>query len=410
MARSPEKYLKILKEEKVTVLNQTPAAFYNLMDEELKHQENQLHIRYVIFGGETLKPAKLKQWKEKYPGTMLINMFGITETTVHVTYKEIGEREIDSGLSNIGKPLPNVSVYVMDNHQRVLPAGVSGELYIGGEGVGRGYLNRNQLTIGKFVENPYKPGERLYRSGDLARLLANGDLEYLGRIDHQVKIRGFRIEPGEIESKLLMHKEIKEAVVLEKMKNHEDKYLCAYIVADREIPVMESREYLSAQLPDYMIPAYFVHMEKIPLTSNGKIDRKKLPDPLYQRPRIGTDYLEPRTQLEKTIAEIWAEVLSLDKVGVNDNFFDLGGNSLSLVQVSTKLTDIYGKEIPILILFQFPTIHGLVQYLEQQQVETKDISDKSPEDNKITQSIETLEQDRDKMEQTIQLFRGLPNE
>ncbi|MCH7324069.1 amino acid adenylation domain-containing protein, partial [Solibacillus sp. MA9] len=193
-----EEFLKILKEEKVTVLNQIPTPFYSLMNKELASSEKELSLRYVIFGGEALKPEMLKEWIKKYPKTKLINMYGITETTVHVTYKEIGEKEINGIISNIGKSIPTLTTYIMDTNLKLLPIGVPGELCVGGEGVGRGYLNREELTEAKFVANPYKSEERIYRSGDLARWLPDGNMEYLGRIDHQVKIRGFRIELGEI--------------------------------------------------------------------------------------------------------------------------------------------------------------------------------------------------------------------
>ena len=213
-AKDPKEYLRLLKKEGVTVLNQTPSAFYRLAQEEVNRKGKKLSIRYVIFGGEALKPILLKTWKEKYPDTKLVNMYGITETTVHVTYKEIGWNEIEKDISNIGKPIPTLTAYVMGKNFRILPVGVAGELCVGGDGVGRGYLNKPELTAEKFVENPYMPEERLYRSGDMVRFLADGDMEYLGRIDNQVKIRGYRIELGEVESQLLKIKDIKEAAVI----------------------------------------------------------------------------------------------------------------------------------------------------------------------------------------------------
>ncbi|MCU0667150.1 MAG: AMP-binding protein, partial [Patescibacteria group bacterium] len=199
-ARDPQQFLNVLLDQKITILNQTPSAFYNLLDEILKINSKNLSARYVIFGGEALKPARLKAWRQKYPDIKLINMFGITETCVHVTYKEIGEREIESDISNIGKPIPTLSTYIMDQYQTLTPLGTPGELYVGGEGVARGYLNRPELTAQRFMEHPYKKGERLYRSGDLIRMNLDGEMIYVERADQQVQLRGFRIELGEIEN------------------------------------------------------------------------------------------------------------------------------------------------------------------------------------------------------------------
>jgi amino acid adenylation domain-containing protein/non-ribosomal peptide synthase protein (TIGR01720 family)/FkbM family methyltransferase len=236
VARDTRTFLKILKERKVTVLNQTPSAFYNLIEEELHHQghrEKQLQLRYVIFGGEALNPGKLKEWQEAYPAARLINMYGITETTVHVTLKEITAKEIEVQISNIGQVLPTLNAYVMDRTLRLLPFGIAGELCIGGHGVARGYLNRPELTGEKFVDNPYKPGQRLYKSGDLVRQRENGEMEYLGRIDQQVKIRGYRVELGEIENQLMSFAGVREAVVKAQEDNLSiSKQLVAYITPD----------------------------------------------------------------------------------------------------------------------------------------------------------------------------------
>lgn len=232
MARDQIQYLKLLKKEGVTVLNQTPSAFYNLIDIEMDYTQKDLNIRYVIFGGEALKPIKLKKWKEKYPDTKLVNMYGITETTVHVTYKEINDIEIENNISNIGKPLETFKAFIMNEHQKLLPIGFAGELCVSGEGVCRGYLNKLELTAQKFIENPYVKGEKLYRSGDLVRVLPNKELEYLGRIDNQVKIRGHRIELGEIEATIQKYPFVKDVIVLEKEDSSGDKALAAYVRAD----------------------------------------------------------------------------------------------------------------------------------------------------------------------------------
>ncbi|MCM3738303.1 amino acid adenylation domain-containing protein [Bacillus cytotoxicus] len=360
-----EEFLRVLKEEKVTVLNQIPTPFYSLMNKELSCETNELNLRYVIFGGEALKPEMLREWIKKYPQTKLINMYGITETTVHVTYKEIGEKEINEGISNIGKPIPTLVTYIMDRDLRLLPLGVPGELCVGGDGVARGYLNKKELTEQKFVTNPYKSEERIYRSGDKARLLNNGDIEYLGRIDYQVKIRGFRIELGEIENNLLKIDGVKEVVVLDKGEN-ENKYLCAYYVGEEEYSVGELREKLNKSLPDYMVPSYFIRLEEMPLTSNGKVDRKFLLE-IEAEICTGTEYEAPRNELEARIAQIWQDVLGVSKIGINDNFFELGGHSLKATVVLSKIHKALNKNVPLKEIFKSPTIKELSAFIENEK-------------------------------------------
>ncbi|MCK4260231.1 MAG: AMP-binding protein [Halanaerobiales bacterium] len=247
----------------------------------------------------------------------LLNSNSITETTVHSTYKEITEYEIEVNISNIGKPIPTLSTYIVDKNMNLLPIGVSGELCVGGEGVARGYLNRPELTDKKFVINPHIFGERLYRSGDLAKVLPNGEMEYLGRIDHQVKIRGFRVELGEIESKLLNHPNIKSAIVLARKNENEEKYLCAYVLADIKLVVEDIRTYLGKDLPDYMIPSYFIQIDKIPLTNNGKVNKKALPEPDGVI-NTGVEYVAPENEIEKKLVEIWQDILTVKTIGIDD--------------------------------------------------------------------------------------------
>ncbi|MGD2087798.1 MAG: amino acid adenylation domain-containing protein [Candidatus Aminicenantes bacterium] len=351
--RAPGKYLEVLKKEKVTILNQTPSAFYGLITEELKDPGKNLYLRYIIFGGEALLPVKLKEWQEKYPKTRLINMYGITETTVHATFKEISAADIDVNVNTIGKPIPTLCTYIMDPHLKLLPPGVAGEICVGGVGVARGYLNQQQLTKEKFIDNPYKSGERLYRSGDLGRLMTNGEIAYMGRIDHQVKIRGFRIELEEIESQLLKYNEIKEVVVTAGENQSGDKYLGAYIVTGKEITISQIKEYLSRQLPHYMIPLYFVRLEKIPLTPNGKVNREKLPTPSVNIINMDT-YAPPKNDMEAQLVEIWKRVLKLEHLGVKDNFFNVGGDSIKAIKLinsinqqlhtNTRINDLYLNE------------------------------------------------------------------
>ncbi len=357
-----EKYLYLLKREKVTILNQTPTAFYNLMNIEATNKEKDLNLKYIIFGGEALNPQMLKEWKEKYNETKIINMYGITETTVHVTYKEIGNEEIGNGISNIGRPIPTLTTYVMDRNSKIQPIGVPGELCVGGDGVARGYLNRAELTEKKFVTNPYIPNERIYKSGDLVKLLENGDLEYLGRIDNQVKIRGFRIELGEIENRLLQHQLIKEAVVVIKENKEKEKYICAYMVSEKELRELNLKSYLKESLPEYMIPAYFVKLEKMPITPNGKLDRRALPETSLDSTL--NEYEAPRNEIEEKLSKVWSEVLGVEKVGINDNFFELGGHSLKATVLISKIHKELDREIPLKELFKGPTIKQLSEFVE----------------------------------------------
>ncbi|AWM17129.1 non-ribosomal peptide synthetase [Bacillus inaquosorum] len=361
-AKNPERYLQLLKSEAVTILNQTPSYFYQLMQEERAYSESNLNIRKIIFGGEALNPSFLKDWKIKYPLTQLINMYGITETTVHVTYKEITEREIDEGRSNIGQPIPTLQAYILDEYQRIQVMGIPGELYVAGEGLARGYLNRPELTAEKFVEHPFAPGEKMYKTGDVARWLPDGNIEYLGRIDHQVKIRGYRIELGEIETALLQLESVKEAVVIA-IEEEGSKQLCAYLTGDESFNTSQLKRHLLNKLPAYMIPAYFVQVEKIPITANGKIDRKALPAPKGNR-LTGTEYAAPETLIEKQLAEIWKNILALSDPGVKDNFFDVGGHSLKVLQVIHQINASMGIKMHYQAVYDFPTIEAMARAIQ----------------------------------------------
>ena len=362
ITRDPTAFTKLLEIEGVTVLNQTPSAFYALLHEE--GYKKPLGIRYVIFGGEALQPGKLKEWRKHHPETKLINMYGITETTVHVTYKEIEDNEIESNSANIGKPLPTTSVYIMDTRQNLLPIGCAGEICVGGLGVGRGYLNRPELTEEKFICNPYIPTETIYRSGDLARWLADGTLEYLGRIDSQVKIRGYRIELGEIESQIMAFAAIKEAVAIDLNDADGDKYLCAYYVSETEIPVTELRSHLAETLPHYMIPAYYVKLDQMPLTPNGKIDRKALPEP-EGKINIVTEYVPPANETEEILCRIWSEVLGIEEPGVLDNFFELGGHSLKAIQIVAAIRQKLKIDVKVRQVFILLTIRELAEKIQR---------------------------------------------
>ncbi|PKM50199.1 MAG: hypothetical protein CVV02_12595 [Firmicutes bacterium HGW-Firmicutes-7] len=372
VAKDTGEYVKLLKNTGVTILNQTPTAFYNLSNEEEKSTESNLKVRYVIFGGEALKPILLKSWNKKYPYCKLINMYGITETTVHVTYKQITSTEIESNISNIGKPIPTMTTYVLGCNMELLPIGAAGELYVGGAGLGRGYLNRLELTKEKFLNHPIT-GERLYKSGDLARLLPNGEMEYLGRIDHQVKIRGHRIELGEIENQLLKIDVIKEIIVLAKEDNDQNVFLCAYYVSLCELTVVEIKEKLKRVLPEYMVPAYFIRLDYIPMTSNGKVNRNKLPE-IGGNINTGLERVLPRNETENKLAHLWKEVLGINVISVTDSFFDLGGDSIKVINLVNRMNELIQINVRIQDIYMNQSIKELVTLIEKN---AKNISDMS---------------------------------
>jgi amino acid adenylation domain-containing protein len=365
VSRSPEQFLDLLTRERVTVLNQTPSAFTQLVNVDEERGGISTDLRLVIFGGEALDPAGLASWFAHHGDErpLLVNMYGITETTVHVTYRPLREADArGERRSIIGVPIPDLSLVVMDQALGLVPIGVPGELVIGGSGLARGYLGRPELTAERFVPDPTGsgPGERLYRSGDLGRLLPDGEFEYLGRIDHQVKIRGFRIELGEIEAQLVALAEVREAVVVVREDTPGNRRLVAYVVGD--IAADALRQSLRERLPDYMLPAAFVTLAALPLTPNGKVDRKALPAPERQGTEEG--FLAPRTPVEEILAAIWAEVLGLEQVGAADHFFDLGGHSLLAILVTSRLRGAFDIEMPLRDLFEAPVLADLAARIE----------------------------------------------
>ena len=362
VSRSPEAFYDLLACEGVTVLNQTPSAFRQLIQaEELAGQKN-LALRYVIFGGEALEMQSLRPWYDRHGDETprLVNMYGITETTVHVTYRALSNDDLNSG-SMIGVPIPDLQIYILDEKRQPVPIGIPGEMYVSGAGLARGYLRRPELTDDRFLPDHLsaRAGSRLYRTGDLARLLPGRDIEYLGRIDQQVKIRGFRIELGEIESVLCQHPAVREAVVIAREDVPGAKRLVAYVIASSSSApeVSELREHLKKSVPEYMVPAAFVYLERFPLTNNGKIDRKALPVP-EQRPELASRYAAPQTPAEEKLAAIWCKVLRLERVGIHDNFFELGGDSILGIQVLSLAARV-GLKLTPKLLFAHPTIAEL---------------------------------------------------
>ncbi|NOQ28296.1 MAG: amino acid adenylation domain-containing protein [Bacteroidales bacterium] len=347
----------IIRNEQVSVLQLTPSRL-SLILSDVNSKGIFEDIKVVLVGGEELPISLLNSLRDIYKGK-IYNMYGPTETTIWSTFKDVSK---DLSL-NIGKPISNTQIYILDNSDKIQPIGVIGELCISGAGLARGYLRNPELTQEKFISHPYKVGERLYRTGDLARWLPDGNIEFLGRIDHQVKIRGFRIELGEIESVLLKHENIKESVVLVREENG-DKYLCAYVVCKEELNQEELRASMSAELPDYMLPSYFVELDSLPLNSNGKVNRKALPSPEI---KAGDDYVAPSNEIEEKLVKIWSNVLNIEKeeISVNANFFSIGGHSLKATVLTSKIHKEIGVEFLLREVFLHPTIKSQASQIEK---------------------------------------------
>jgi len=365
ITRAPDSFYELLAEEKVTVLNQTPSAFYQLIAAEAAEpQPRPLALRTIIFGGEALNLAALRPWFERHGDAQpqLVNMYGITETTVHVTYRPLSAADASSSASVIGRAIPDLDLYVLDPQLQPCPVGTPGELHVGGAGLARGYLRRPELTAERFFANPHKPGGRLYKTGDLASYLPDGDIEYLGRIDRQVKIRGFRIELGEIEAALAAHPAIRQCVVTARDGADGDHFLAAYFLGDAEIH--DLRDFLRGRLPSHMLPAAFAKVDSFPLTSNGKLDYAALPEPV-DLPAERASFVAPQKPLERAVAAVWQSILGVAAVGIDDNFFDVGGTSLLLLRLRLALVAALKRDdLRIVTLFQHPTIRRFVSHLE----------------------------------------------
>jgi amino acid adenylation domain-containing protein len=358
----------------VTVLD-LPTAYWHELVAELERGAVRLPdaVRLVIIGGERALPERVAAWRRGVGDSVrLVNTYGPTEATVVATLAELQGREEAPLLADqplppvpIGGPVPNGRAYVLDGDMRPLPIGARGELYVGGTGVARGYLGRPELTADRFVPDPFsaEPGARLYRTGDVVRWRRTGELEFVGRADDQVKVRGFRIELGEIEGVLLRHPAARDAVVSAREDEPGRTRLVGYVVPSDQAPsVAELRAHLKAELPEHMVPAAFVVLESLPKTGSGKVDRRALPAP--DAPTVPAEsYVAPETEAERRLAEIWAEVLKVERVGTRDNFFELGGHSLLATQVVSRARIAFGAELPLRAVFERPTVGELAALL-----------------------------------------------
>jgi amino acid adenylation domain-containing protein len=384
--RSPQALATLLAEEQVTVFNATPSLFVSALDELLLARA-ELALRYVVFGGEALQPTALAPWYAKMAedAPLLVNMYGITETTVHVTYRPLRAEDAHDNASPIGGPIPDLQIQLLDANLEPVPVGVAGELFVGGPGVARGYLNRSELTAERFLANPFGTG-RLYRSGDLARARANGSLEFLGRIDDQVKVRGFRIELGEVQAVLNEHDGIAESAVVAFEAAPGDTRLAAFVVpagaeaapAKAEALRTSVWSFLEERLPGFMVPASLTVLENLPLTQNGKINRKALPVPTWER-EDREAFVAPRSDTERVIAEIWQDILAVEEVGVHDNFFNLGGHSLLAARVLTQARKRLDVKLSVSALFEHPTVASLASTVDSLRVDTPEIADVAPQ-------------------------------
>jgi len=367
--RTPRQWGDIWQRMNVTTVFITTALFNQIIDEA---PEAIRGLRQLLVGGEAASLSHFHRALEEVNGSKLIHVYGPTENTTFSTYHVLKPGSRFEGTVPIGRPISNTTVYIVDEAMNPVPVGVPGELYTGGDGLARDYLNQPELTREKFVPNPFSApsSARLYRTGDHARYLSDGAIEFVGRMDGQIKLRGFRIELGEIEARLGEHPQVLQAIVVAREDRPGDKRLAAYVRGDPSPDAAELREFLRHRLPDYMIPSAFVSLESFPLTSNGKVDRAALPAPAGRRD-LKVEFAAPRTAIEVQISEAWQEILGVDQVGLDDSFFDLGGNSLLLVQVHGKLTRIFGREVPITDLFRYPTIRALSQLAVQVNRELK---------------------------------------
>ena len=362
---SARAYAEEIRRREITTLFLTTALFNELAREAPWMFSG---VRQVLFGGEAVKPHWVAQvLREGKPGRLL-HVYGPTETTTFATWYQVEDVQEGATTVPIGRPIANTRVYVLDGQEEPVPIGMTGELYIGGDGVARGYLNRPELTTERFVEDRFssETGTRLYRTGDLVRYRADGNLEFLGRADQQVKIRGFRVELEEIETVLRKHPEVREAVVLAREGTMQEKRLVAYLVLrGHEVGTSELRCWVKERLPEYMTPSAFLYLERLPLNANGKLDKQALPAPEQRRPDLNEPFAAAESDMEQIIAGLWKAALGLQEVGRYDNFFDLGGHSLLVAQIHAKLGKAVGRSVAIVDIFRHPTISTLAKHLNE---------------------------------------------
>ncbi|MEH2247202.1 amino acid adenylation domain-containing protein [Nostoc sp.] len=363
--------VRVITEQQITVLALVPSILRVLLEE--KGIENCRFLRHIICGGEALPSELIERFFAQLNlDNVLYNCYGPTEASIDTTFWTC-QRDTNYAIAPIGRPITNAEIHILDENLQPVPVGESGELHIGGIGLARGYLNRPELTRDKFIFDPFssETEAHLYKTGDLGRYLSDGNIEFLGRIDHQVKIRGFRIELGEIEAILSQHPALTQTLVIAREDVTDDKQLVAYVVASPEqIPSqVELRHFLQGQLPEYMVPGFFVFLDTLPLNANGKIDRRALPAPDTFTLRLSTNFVPPQNSTEEVLATIWAKVLRLKQVGIHDNFFELGGHSLLATQVMSRVRQAFRIEIPLQLLFENPTIATLAEAFAQNQTQ-----------------------------------------
>ncbi|WP_051287456.1 non-ribosomal peptide synthetase [Paenibacillus taiwanensis] len=343
----------------------------------LEKQSESLQLNKLLVGVEPIKDSTLAKFKQLNPDMRIINGYGPTESTVCSNMYVFQDHKVEGRNVPIGKPMHNVEVYLLGYGNKIVPAGITGELCIAGAGLARGYWNKPELTAERFVYHPSFQGKTLYRTGDLAKWLPDGNAVFIGRIDHQVKIRGYRIELGEIEVHLSEYEGIRQVLAVTREEEQGLKYICAYIVGDPDISGLTLRKYLAARLPEYMIPSYFVSLPAIPLTANGKVDRRALPEP-DKLAALSETRVKPRTEKEMMVAQLFRDILGIPDAGIHEHFFELGGHSLKATMLVSRLSELFEEEIPVSVVFERPTVAELAQYLEDRQLERRENTDLDP--------------------------------
>jgi len=379
--KNPEAIMDAIEKHDITTMHFVPSmlnAFLEYLEDNKEWIYKTRSLRRIFTSGEALNMLQVEKFNKilhSTNGVKLINLYGPTEATIDVSYFECFDVKNIKTVP-IGKPIDNIRLLILDKNNMLQPIGVPGELYISGDGLARGYLNNPALTSEKFLPNPFVPGDKIYKTGDIACWNMEGNIEFLGRLDHQVKIRGFRIEVGEIEHVLMKHEIVKEAVVTAREGVNGNKYLCAYIVCREPASFVEIKQFLSKELPSYMIPSFFVCMDELPLSPNGKIDRKRLPDPMEDN-KEEDNHTSPDNEIERNLLEIWQKVLGIKMIGVRDNFFDIGGNSISLIQMHSTVNKKYPGKVKITDFFTYPTIRKLSGFILEQQEQKAENDERS---------------------------------